>query len=134
MGGCLSLEGLKTYYSFISNDKNEARYEMAEFLLEEGYTFGYASYWNSNIMTEVSDGALEMANLWSTETMGDFKWSYRVSSYEPKEGKIFLIASREAIGDLEKWGMTESQDIIFENEAFLVLHFDTQEEFLAYRE
>ena len=134
LGGCLLLAGLKTYYSFISNDKNEARYEMAEFLLEEGYTFGYASYWNSNIMTEVSDGALEMANLWSTETMGDFKWSSRVSSYEPKEGKIFLIASREEIGDLEKWGMTESQDIIFENEAFLVLHFDTQEEFLAYRE
>lgn len=134
LGGSLALAGLKTCYSFITNDKNEARYEMAEFLLEEDYTFGYASYWNSNIMTELSDGALEMANLWSTETMGDFKWSSRVSSYEEKEGKIFLIASLEEIPDLESWGMLDAQEVIYENEAFIVLHFDSQEDFLAYRE
>ena len=133
LGGCLTLAGLKTCYSFITNDKNAERCEMAEFLVEEGYSFGYASYWNSNIMTEVSDGALEMANLWSTETMGDFKWSSKVSSYEPKEGKIFLIAAREELSDLTEWGMLDKQEVIFENEAYVVLHFDSQAEFLAYR-
>lgn len=134
LGGSLAFAGVKTYYSFVSNDKNADRYEMAEYLLEEGYTFGYASYWNSNIMTEVSDGALEMANLWSLESLGDFKWSSKMSSYEPKEGKIFLIAENSELEALKEYGMLEKQEIIFENEDFKVLHFDSQAEFLAYRE
>lgn len=134
LGGSLAFAGVKTYYSFVSNDKNADRYEMAEYLVEEGYTFGYASYWNSNIMTEVSDGALEMANLWSLESLGDFKWSSKMSSYEPKEGKIFLIAENSELEALKEYGMLEKQEIIFENEDFKVLHFDSQAEFLAYRE
>ena len=134
LGGSLAFAGVKTYYSFVSNDKNADRYEMAEYLVEEGYTFGYASYWNSNIMTEVSDGALEMANLWSLESLGDFKWSSKMSSYETKEGKIFLIAENSDLEALKEYGMLEKQEIIFENEDFKVLHFDSQAEFLAYRE
>lgn len=134
LGGSLALAGVKTYYSFVSNDKNADRYEMAEYLVEEGYTFGYASYWNSNIMTEVSDGALEMANLWGLESLGDFKWSSKMSSYEPKEGKIFLIAETDELEALKEYGMLEQQKIIFENESYCVLHFDSQAEFLTYRE
>lgn len=134
LGGCLCMAGLKTYYSFVSNDKNETRYEVAEYLVEEGYNFGYASYWNSNIMTEVSNGELEMANLWSLESLGDFKWSSRVSSYEPKVGKVFLIAGTDELYALEEHGMLDKQEIIFTNEDYTVLHFDNQEEFLKYRE
>ena len=128
------MAGLKTYYSFVTNDKNEARYEMAEYLVEEGYEFGYASYWNSNIMTELSEGALEMANLWSMETLEDFKWSSKMSSYEPKDGKVFLIAAGDELVYLEEQGMLKEQEVIFENEAYVVLLFDSQAEFLAYRE
>lgn len=134
LGGCLTLAGVKTYYSFISNDKNENRFEMAEYLVSEGYTFGYASYWNSNIMTEVSDGRLEMANLWSLESLGDFKWSSKVSSYAPKEGKLFLIVGRDELYAAEQAGMLEKQEVIFENEEFIVLHFDSQQDFLDYRQ
>lgn len=130
---CLLLAGAKTYYSFATNDKNETRYEMAEYLVEEGYTFGYASYWNSNIMTELTDGALEMANLWSIDSMGDFKWSSKVSTYDNKEGKVFLIVAKDEINELESYGMLDKQPVTFENEDYLVLHFDSQEEFLAYR-
>lgn len=134
LGGCLSLAGLKNYYSFVSNDKNATRYEVADFLVKEGYTFGYASYWNSNIMTEVSNGELEMANLWSLESLGDFKWSSRMSSYEPKEGKVFLIAATEELYAVEAYGMLDKQEVIFENEDYTVLHFDSQEEFFMYRD
>lgn len=134
LGVCLSLAGVKTYFSFLTNDKNASRYEMAAYLVEEGYTFGYASYWNSNIMTELSDGALEMANLWSLESLGDFKWSSKMSSYEEKEGKVFLIAGTDEIAALQHHGMLEQQQVIFENEDYIVLHFENQEQFLRYRE
>ena len=130
---CLLLAGTKTYYSFITSDKNETRYEMADYLVEEGYTFGYASYWNSNIMTELSDGALEMANLWSIDSMGDFKWSSRVSTYYNKEGKVFLIVAKTELNELESYGMLEKQPVIYENNDYIVLHFDSQADFQAYR-
>ena len=130
----MCLAGMKTYFSFITSDKNETRYEVAEYLVEEGYTFGYASYWNSNIMTEVSDGKLEMANIWSFEDLDDFRWSSRMSSYEAKKGKVFLIAGKDELTELEEHGMLEQQEIIFENEDYTVLHFDSQEEFLKYRD
>ena len=132
--GSLALAGVKTYYSFVSNNKNAERYDMAEFLVDEGYTFGYASYWNSNIMTEVSNGELEMANLWSMESLGDFKWSSKVSSYEPREGKIFLIMDKSELAAAEEHGMLAQQEVIFENAGYTVLHFDSQEAFLAYRQ
>ncbi len=128
---CLLFAGTKTYYSFITNDKNETRYEMAEYLVEEGYRFGYASYWNSNIMTELSDGELEMANLWSIASMGDFKWSSKASSYDKKDGKVFLIANVNEINELEAYELLEKQPVIFENKDYIVLHFDNQAEFFA---
>lgn len=134
LGGSLALAGVKTYYSFVSNDKNAERYEVAEALVEEGYTFGYASYWNSNIMTEVSDGALEMANIWSMDTLEYFRWSSKMSSYEAKEGKVFLIAAKEELQALEENGVLQHQPVIFENECYTVFHFDSQEAFLAYQE
>ena len=134
LGASLALAGVKTYYSFVTNDKNADRYDMAEYLVEEGYTFGYASYWNSNIMTEVSDGVLEMANLWTMESLEDFRWSSKMSGYEAKEGKVFLIAGADEFAALEEHGMMDKQEVIFENDSFKVLHFDSQEEFLAYRE
>lgn len=134
LGGSLALAGVKTYYSFVSNDKNAERYEVAEALAEEGYTFGYASYWNSNIMTEVSDGALEMANIWSMDTLEYFRWSSKMSSYEAKDGKVFLIAAKEELQALEKNGVLQHQPVIFENERYTVFHFDSQEAFLAYQE
>ncbi len=134
LGASLALAGVKTYYSFVTNDKNADRYDMAEYLVEEGYMFGYASYWNGNIMTEVSDGALEMANLWTMESLEDFRWSSKMSSYEAKEGKVFLIAGADEFAALEEHGMMDKQEVIFENDSFKVLHFDSQEEFLAYRE
>lgn len=130
---CLIFAGTKTYYSFVTNDKNETRYEMAEYLVDEGYTFGYASYWNSNIMTELSHGALEMANLWSIDSMGDFKWSSKVSTYNNKEGKVFLIVAKDEINYLASYGMLEKQPVIFENADYTVLHFDSQADFMAYR-
>ncbi len=133
--GCLALAGVKTYYSFVTNDKNESRYDVIECLTEEGYAFGYASYWNANIMTELSDGELEIANLWSADSLGEFKWSSKVSSYEPKDGKVFLLIDKSEQNAVESHGINESSEkLIYESSDYMVFHFDSQEDFLKYRE
>lgn len=95
---CMLIMGVKSIYSLVQNDKNEERYEIVEALVSQGYTFGYASYWNSNIMTELSDGRLEMANLWSIESLNEFKWSSKKENYEERQGSIFLLIDIEELG------------------------------------
>lgn len=64
-------------------------------LVAEGYTQGVATFWNSNVMTELSGGALEM---WTIQNLNDgeariFRWLQQTDHDTRRpEGKVFLIA------------------------------------------
>ena len=72
-----------------------------KFLLENDYKYGFATFWNSNVLTELSDGGLEM---WTLDYYGSYgnQWTkLRVRSWlqdrrhleNDPEGKIFLLLS-----------------------------------------
>ena len=44
-------------------DCNSSRYTVHAFLEKNGYSFGYASFWNANVHTFMSDGKIEVANI-----------------------------------------------------------------------
>lgn len=53
--------------------QGEVNYEMAaDWLLENGYTQGYATFWNANLLTEASDGQIEM---WVLSDRGEAEWT-----------------------------------------------------------
>ena len=64
-------------------------------LVTEGYTQGVATFWNSNVMTELSGGALEM---WTIQNLNGgeariFRWLQQTDHDTRRpEGKVFLIA------------------------------------------
>lgn len=66
----------------------------AEFLAHSGYTEGYASFWDANILTELSDGALEVWTLAQNDAFEVRKWLQKTEhlSREPK-GKVFFVIS-----------------------------------------
>ena len=88
-------------YDYKMNDVN---YEMAaDWLVENGYTQGYATYWNANIMSAASDGALDMwvlsdsthglyAGEWRTMGMQRILQEKRKLAEDP-EGKVFLLVT-----------------------------------------
>ena len=107
---CLLLATAKTGLSMMTADKNAEKKVVAQKLEECGYTFGYATYWNANIVQELSNGALELANLHLEEdhTLSLFCWSSMRRYYEPDypAGKVFLL-------------LTEKEEkILKENEGF----------------
>lgn len=75
--------------------QGEVNYEMAaDWLLERGYTQGYATYWNAFPLTEASDGRITM---WSLDTNGWeklalFPTNQSVNRFtsEP-QGQVFLL-------------------------------------------
>lgn len=82
--------------------QGEVNYEMAaSWLLERGYTQGYATFWNANTLTEASDGQIEMwvladskhgekAGLWQSMTLQDTLQRKSRLTEDP-EGKVFLL-------------------------------------------
>lgn len=76
----------------------QVNYEIAaDWLLERGYTQGYATFWNANTLTEASDGQIEMwvledgrRNLWMNLELHDILQSREHYTRDP-EGKVFLL-------------------------------------------
>lgn len=125
--GCLGLATMKCVYSFVDKDKNVEEKKVVAFLEAEGYTFGYASYWNANIMTELSDGAVEVANIADFEEMSFFRWSSPMKYYakDYHQGKTFLLLTkeqREECGDLP---VMQDGTAVYEDESYVVLHYDS---------
>ncbi len=97
LSGCLLLGTAKIVLSFVTVDKNESKYQVAEFLQEEGYHFGFASYTNGNIITEITNGTVELGNINNPEQLEFFTWSSPMKYYEEDycEGEVFLLVTTE---------------------------------------
>lgn len=120
-----------------SNNKTQELDYIATNLVEKGYYNGYSFFWTSNILTELSNGKIEVWD-WgessSTELKSDFKnidemywWLQKLDHMKntPK-GKIFVLLQRH---ELEKfldltWNFT-SDDVLFETEQCVVYGFES---------
>ena len=132
----LALGTGKTVVSYITNDKNENRYGAVAFLQEEGYEFGYATYWNGNITTELSNGDIEVANIGDPEYMDFFEWSSKKEYYENNDyqGKVFLLLTVEQAVTHEDTTALQNGNLVYEDSWYKVYTYDSIEAFLSYKE
>lgn len=130
MCAAFGLATLKCTFSFIDKDKNVEEKKVAAYLAEEGYVFGYASYWNGNIMTEMSNGVVEIANIQNFEDMSYFRWSSPMKYYEEgyHTGKTFLLLTVEEAEKYAETKVVSAGTLVYEDEAYKVYHFDSVKE------
>ena len=86
--------------------QGEVNYEMAaDWLVEHGYTQGYATFWNANLLTAASDGRIDMwvlsdsshslyAGEWRTMGMQRILQEKRKLTEDP-QGRVFLLVTEE---------------------------------------
>ena len=66
--------GLSQKYEGLSYGQRDTAAHLSgtsEFLLEHGYQIGYATYWNANVVTEVTNGAVRMIGVTSSDDPED---------------------------------------------------------------
>lgn len=126
---CIGMATGKTVLSYLTVDKNADRREVAAALEKMDVSFGYATYWNANIITELTDGKVEVANIDDAEYLEYFKWSSPMKYYENNygEGKVFLLLSAEELAGVQKTPLVESGEIVFENGKYTVLIYNSKE-------
>ena len=131
---CLGLSTMKCVYSFIDKDKNAEEKLVVAYLEENGYDFGYASYWNANIMTELSDGKVEIANINKFEDMSFFLWSTPRKYYDRDyhEGKAFVLMTLEEYQTYNDNPVMRTGQKVYEDNTYVVLHYNTTEEIIQW--
>lgn len=128
--GALALATAKCVYSFADKDKNKDKKPVAAYLKEQGYTFGYASYWNGNIITELTDGAVEIANIHEIDRMDMFTWSSPVKYYQEgyHSGRTFILLTAEEAEKYAQARVIAAGEVVYEQQGYVVLHYDSAEE------
>lgn len=116
------------YSTVLSTNWNEEKLEIAKVLQNEGYSFGYASFWNANILSFVTNGKLEVGTI-------DYKhypWltpkKYYKEDYKPCE-KVFLLLTTEEIEKFHEVLDCEKAEKIYENKFYTVFNFESNKLF-----
>ena len=134
--GCLGLATCKTVLSYLSVDKNASKRAVAEALKEQDLTFGYATYWNANIITELTDGVVEIANVDDMRYLEYFKWSSPMKYYEDgyAKGEVFLLLSAEEAAEVADTAVLKEGRKVYEDGFYIVLVYDSAGELFGLAE
>lgn len=91
------LEGI----SYLSGSfrTREAPYEhAAQWLIDNGYTKGFATFWNANVLTEASDGAIEVYVYDGWEDKERSEWLQQTAHRNSlPEGRVFVYLSSDEV-------------------------------------
>ena len=133
----LALVGVFLAGNAVYRDKDLHTYNtelenIAQYLLEEDCVQGYATFWNANVLTEITDGEIDVYSVenWNT---GDFNaWLQRKDhrNWEPV-GSIFAIFTTQ---DLEN-GVPgcDEEHLFYVSDDLCVVIYDSNDDFLAAR-
>lgn len=91
----------------------EKRYGYMEFLEENEYDFGYATFWNASVTEYLSDGRIKVGNLGGENGVAaPYEWLTPKSYYRAgfHEGKTFLLLARTEEAGMLKGDYTVMED------------------------
>lgn len=116
-------------------DETLGKRVIADKMVAEGYENGYATFWNGNVMTELSGGKIQMW-VWSDATWDQhgtdvdamYQWLQLTShDTERPAGKVFVLFSREEFGNNPWKQNLQPEDVIYESEKYVVMGYPDYE-------
>ncbi len=131
LAGLSAVTGLNTYTLASRSDPNAELKDVYAYLDSAGYEEGYSSFWSGNILTELSDGKIDMRvvgtdYILNTDDLGYvYPWLQRKSHLDSQpEGRFFLLL----VGvEAENCGFETEPE--YANGRYSVYGFESFEEF-----
>lgn len=123
-------------YWFI--DKTSEHKDIVNYLNANNYTNGYATYWNANLLTELSNGSID-SFVWtsSIENIADVDDLYRwlqVKSHKdnPPKDRVFIVLSVEEYNNSVLKRYLNSTNLVYNTNSYYVFGFENYETLIAY--
>lgn len=137
MGLCVALAGgflissIFRYVHYGRMDKTAEFRPVVKLLQEEEVFKGYATFWSGNVLTELSDGSIEVWCLRDTPSESGIDdlldWLQRADHLTSQpEGPVFLFLSEE---DYEAWSVCPArEEAVYDSGEYVLFFFDDYSE------
>ena len=139
--GCLCLIGANTLNTLAQNDQNEDRKKVADFLEENQLTYGYATFWNADVITELTDGEVEVAAISGCEPFTVYDWLMperylQRDILKNMEGnQLFILLTWEEYEEYkESTVLKEAGEPVYAGNGYKVLLYDKEDFWQKYIE
>lgn len=124
--GLFIVNSVCKYVEAIKAERDTGRQEAMEFLMEQDYDFGYATYWNANIITELTEGQIEMRNVNDTDfaTMHCNPWLIRKDlSYYYSDHTVFILITDEEYLENSELEMFHDYYKVYDNKGYKIYEY-----------
>ena len=128
--------GVDTCRTYNRGDDNTELQQIAASLAQDGYTDGYSTFWRGNLVTELSDGKLDM-RVWDTSDDMDISTVnpfLQLKSHETTipQGKTFIILSKyfNEHNDIALATWLQPEDIYWDSKDYLVYGYESYDDLL----
>lgn len=115
------------YLKFHQDDTRELRM-ITSVLNGYGYKDGYATYWNSTVLTELSDGEINVWN-WgnTTEDFNSLAHWLQLTDHltNPPDSKVFLLFTIDEYQQPGEWKKNLASDkIIYQSDSYIIFGYE----------
>lgn len=112
---------------------------VCDWLADHGYTQGYASFWNANVVTEWSNGQVDVWVAPDFKRMDRiYEWLQKTSHKNPPEGKIFLLTTDQELTEQQIPDLPSVSRVVYEEEAaisksgrYIIMEYDSVNDMMA---
>ena len=126
---CLAVCAIATTQDFKKREpyfSNKDIVQVSDWLVTNGYYQGYATFWNSNVITEHSNGKIEMWTVDSLDSLSVTSWLQKKSHKEEMpHGKLFIIMPASQTVWYEEPG---GGNLIYQSDSFRIIGFENATE------
>ena len=133
----LLLAGVSGYLTYqIPYFRTENEYnKIAEVLSKKGCHYGYSSYWHGNVLTELTDGSVEV-HTWAPDINTVYNVNYAYPALQLKkhdneipEGDVFCLLDSDQVSSFVG-KMLEGSETIYNSENYTIYWFESYDGFL----
>ena len=131
-GGCKTFEQPYEGLSFKEPDKVNSMLSVASYLQENQYSIGHATFWNANVLTEMTDGDVHMIHVSFDADSGNIWYrNWLTSQYlrEEDNSKPFVLMQQSQKEAFESSDSFRFCSIAYEDENYCVYDITNLSEF-----
>jgi hypothetical protein len=119
---CLSAN---TFIVISKVDLNKNRYPVMQYLEENKFEFGYSTYWNAAVTTELSKGTIEMAPLNDFNTLAPFEVMTPKNYFDPAyhNGATFILLTSKENEKFKDSAILKQGALTYKDKNFVVYFY-----------
>lgn len=121
-----SIASVNTYFDAPLHDSSKIR-GAYDFIVENGYTKGCASFWNSNVITEWSNGDVEMWTIKPTydDFFGNMQFLQVKDHDNLPDDEFFLLTSEDELKEFYMYSLIDYSNVIYKDTNVIILLYDS---------